>query len=321
MKFNTAVFLDVNSMGGGLDFSPLKKLAENWQNYSVTNPENTLERVRDAELVISNKVVLDRATLSACHKLRLICIIATGTNNVDLEAARELGIAVTNVTAYGTPSVVQFVFALILSLATRLNEHQLSSRNGQWAASPDFCVLDYPFRELSGKTMGIIGYGELGKAVARVGEAFGLHILICQRPGSEPVNDRVPLETLLSQSDVVSIHVPLANNTRNLIGREEFRLMKKSAILINAARGGIVDEQALVDALNDGEIAAAGFDVLSQEPPKEGNPLLDYDQPNLIVTPHMAWGAVESRQRLIDLTAENIIAFTKGEKRNRVEVL
>ena len=319
MKFKKAVFLDVDSMGSGLDFSPLKDLAEHWQNFPTTSPEETLRRVEDAELVISNKVILDRAILSQCRQLKLVCVIATGTNNVDLEAATELGIAVTNVTGYGTPSVVQFVFALLLSLATRLTEHQASSRNGEWANSANFCVLDYEFHELSGKTMGIIGYGELGKAVAKVAQAFGMQVLVSQRPGSEASEGRVPLEALLSQADVVSLHVPLADNTRNLIAEAEFRLMKPTAILINAARGGIVDEQALVNALQTGEIAGAGFDVLTQEPPRDGNPLLDYDQPNLIVTPHMAWGAVESRQRLINLVAENILAFHRGERRNRVE--
>ena len=319
MIFQTAVFLDVDSMGTDLDFSPLENLAGHWKNFPTTLPEETLDRVQHAELVISNKVVLDRTILSQCKQLKLVCVIATGTNNVDLEAARELGIAVTNVTGYGTPSVVQFVFALLLSLATRLNEHQASSRNGEWASSPNFCVLDYQFTELSGKTMGIIGYGELGKGVAKVAQAFGMQVLVSQRPGAEPSSGRVPLEELLSQSDVISLHVPLADNTRNLISEEEFKLMKPSAFLINAARGGIVDELALVNALQSGMIAGAGVDVLSQEPPRNGNPLLDYDKPNLIVTPHMAWGAVESRQRLIDLVAENIIAFQNGEKRNRVE--
>jgi glycerate dehydrogenase len=319
VKFKTAVFLDVDSMGSGLDFSSFTNLAEDWKNFPATSTEETLQRVRNAELIISNKVVLDRAILSQCKQLKLLCVIATGTNNVDLKAAKELGIAVTNVTGYGTPSVVQFVFALLLSLATRLNEHQASIRNGEWSNSPNFCVLDYPFRELSGKTMGIIGFGELGKGVAKVAETFGMKVIVAQRPGSEASSDRVPLEGLLSQSDVVSLHVPLADNTRNLIGEAEFKLMKSTALLINAARGGIVDEVALLKALQSGEIAGAGFDVLSEEPPRNGNPLLDYDKPNLIVTPHMAWGAVESRQRLIELVAENIIAFQNGEKRNRVE--
>ncbi|MBT8440344.1 MAG: D-2-hydroxyacid dehydrogenase, partial [Gammaproteobacteria bacterium] len=294
-------------------------LAEDWKNFPATSTEETLQRVRNAELIISNKVVLDRAILSQCKQLKLVCVIATGTDNVDLQAAKELGIAVTNVTAYGTPSVVQFVFALLLSLATRLNEHQASSRNGEWSNSPNFCVLDYQFRELSGKTLGIIGYGELGKGVAKVAQALGMHVLVSQRPGGEPSAGRVPIEELLSQSDVISLHVPLADNTRNLIGEVEFKLMKPTALLINAARGGIVDELALINALQSDEIAGAGVDVLSQEPPRNGNPLLDYDKPNLIVTPHMAWGAVESRQRLIDLVAENIIAYQNGEKRNRVE--
>ena len=322
-KFKNAVFLDVDSMGAGLDFSPLKEWAENWHYYPQTSPDEMLQRVSDAELVITNKVVLDRSVLSKCKQLKLVCVIATGTNNVDLQAAEELGVAVTNITGYGTPSVVQHVFALLLSLTTRLNEHQSSSRNGEWAASPNFCVLDYPFNELSGKTMGIIGFGELGRGVAKVAEAFGMKVIVAQHAGgpeaSGPVaSGRVSLQELLSTADIISLHVPLAENTRNLIGEDEFKLMKSSAILINTARGGIVDETALVNALNTGELGGAGFDVLSAEPPRNGNPLLDYDKPNLIVTPHIAWGAVESRQRLVNLVAENISAFQKGLKKNRV---
>jgi glycerate dehydrogenase len=269
--------------------------------------------------VISNKVVLDRATLSQCPRLKLICVTATGTNNVDLEAARDLGMAVSNVTGYGTPSVVQQVFALLLALTTRLMEYRAAARDGRWADSPYFCVMGLPFRELAGKTLGIIGYGELGHGVARVAKAFGMEVIISQRPGGEPKSGRVPVHELLQTADVVTLHVPLADNTRNLIDAPQLAMMKNDAILINAARGGIVNEQALAEALQNGQIGGAGFDVLSVEPPREGNILLDLDLPNLIITPHVAWAARESRQRLMDLVAQNIQAYLKGERRNRVE--
>ena len=319
MNFDQAVFLDLDSMGSNLDLSALESLATHWENHATTAADETLDRVRNAELVISNKVVLDRAILTQCNNLKLICLAATGTNNIDLKAAHELGIAVCNVTGYGTPSVVQHVFAMLLALTTRIEEHHEAARDGQWANSPYFCILDLPFRELAGKTFGIIGYGELGHGVARIAKAFDMQILVSQRPGGKPQQDRVPLNELLLRSDVISLHVPLADNTRNLIGSEQLSMMKKDAILINTARGGIVDEQALADALKSGEIGGAGFDVLTTEPPRDSNVLLELDIPNLIITPHIAWAANESRQRLIDQVVENIESFLKGEKRNRVE--
>ncbi len=317
--FNKAVFLDVDSMGSGLDLSCLNEYARQWDMHQVTSAGQTLERVRQAELVATNKVVLNREILEACDNLKLICVAATGTNNVDLQAAHELGIAVTNVTAYGTPSVAQHVFTLILALTNRLNEYVASVKTGQWANAPYFCVLDYPFRELNGKTLGIVGMGELGRGVAKVADAFGMEVIISQRPGGEATAGRLPFNEILKRSDVLSLHVPLADNTRNLIAAPQLALMKKNAILINAARGGIVDEAALADALVKGEIGGAGFDVLTVEPPREGNVLLELDLPNLIITPHVAWAATESRQRLINLLALNIKAFFDEEKLNRVD--
>ncbi len=317
--FNKAVFLDVDSMGSGLDLSCLNEYARQWDMHQVTSAGQTLERVRQAELVATNKVVLNREILEACDNLKLICVAATGTNNVDLQAAHELGIAVTNVTAYGTPSVAQHVFTLILALTNRLNEYVASVKTGQWAKAPYFCVLDYPFRELNGKTLGIVGMGELGRGVAKVADAFGMEVIISQRPGGEATAGRLPFNEILKRSDVLSLHVPLADNTRNLIAAPQLALMKKNAILINAARGGIVDEAALADALVKGEIGGAGFDVLTVEPPREGNVLLELDLPNLIITPHVAWAATESRQRLINLLALNIKAFFDEEKLNRVD--
>jgi len=314
-----AVFLDLASVDrGDLDLAALQAAAAPSALHPQTPPALTAGRIGDAAVAVANKVVIDRAVMAACPGLRLICVAATGTNNVDLDAARERGIAVSNVTGYATPSVVQHVFALILALTTRLAEHAAAARDGRWAASDLFCVLDFPFRELAGKTLGIVGYGELGRGVATVAEAFGMTVLVARRPGGAPVPGRVGLEELLARADVVSLHVPLADNTRGLIGTRELALMKRDALLINTARGGIVDEGALVAALRAGRLGGAGVDVLAVEPPRADSPLLDDQPANLIVTPHVAWASRESRQRLLDEVAENIRAFAAGRERNRV---
>lgn len=317
--FEKAVCLDVESIDtGDIDWGPLRALARDWGWYDVTQPGETAERIAGAELVISNKVRLDRELLAANPQLRLICISATGTNNVDLEAAASLGIAVCNVTAYATPSVVQHVFGLILALVTRQADYQRAVARGDWSASSQFCLLDYPIWEIAGKTLGIVGFGELGRGVASVAESFGMQVLVAERPGGGPQPGRLPLAELLPQVDVLSLHVPLADNTRNLIGREQLALMQPHALLINTARGGIVDEQALANALLCGDIGGAGIDVLAEEPPARDNPLLAPDIPNLIITPHTAWASREARQRLVDGMVANIEAFLRGERRNRV---
>jgi glycerate dehydrogenase len=319
MALTSAVFLDLASVDrGDLDLSVLHQAASPWATYPQTPPAMTAERVGDAVVAVTNKVVVDRAVMAARPGLRLICVAATGTNNVDLEAARERGIAVCNVTGYATASVVQHVLALMLALTTRLAEHAAAVQDGRWAASDLFCVLDFPFRELAGKTLGIVGYGELGRGVARVAEAFGMSVLVAQRPGGPPQEGRLPLDELLPRSDVVSLHVPLADNTRGLIGARQLALMKHDALFINTARGGIVDEAALVAALRAGRLGGAGVDVLAVEPPRGGSPLLEAPPPNLIVTPHVAWASRESRQRLVDEVARNIEAFCAGRERNRV---
>ena len=260
--------------------------------------------------------------MDAAPRLRLICIAATGTNNVDLDAARERGIAVTNVTGYGTRSVVQHVFAILLGWATRLWEQHQAVRAGDWSRGTHFCLLgedfDQPMRELAGLRLGIVGHGELGQAVARAAEAFGMEVLLAERPGASPRPGRLPLHALLPRVDVLSLHCPLTDATRNLIGAAELALMRPDALLINTARGGIVDEQALADALRAGTIGAAAVDTLTSEPPPPYHPLLAADIPNLIVTPHAAWASRESRQRLVDGVAENIRAFIAGGSRNRV---
>jgi len=319
METLNGVFLDLETVDqADLDLSHLKQALPQWQFYSATTKNKTAERIGNAAIVISNKVVLDRDCLSQTKQLRLICIAATGTNNVDLDAARDLGIAVTHITGYGTPSVVQHVFGLMLALTTRLVDYHQAVADGAWQQSSQFCLLDFPIRELAGKRLGIVGYGELGRAVAHVAQAFGMQVLIAQRPGRVTQADRIPLEELLPQVDVLSLHCPLADNTKNLIGQKELALMKREALLINTARGGIVDEAALATALRSREIGGAGVDVLIQEPPVAGNPLLEPDIPNLIVTPHIAWASRESRQRLVDELVANIEAYLQDEVRNRV---
>lgn len=313
------VFLDLASLDrGDVDLSAMIETGLDWTLYDTTKPSEILERVKNAEVIVTNKVMLESSVLVNITKTQLICIAATGTNNVDLEAARDLGITVTNVTRYATPAVAQHVFALILNLATHLPDYQRLVRTGRWQRSDQFCLLDFPILELQGKTLGIVGYGELGRAVARVAEAFGMQVLISQRPGGPQRPGRVSFERLLTSVDVLSLHCPLTKHTRNLIGSRELAMLRPTALLINTARGGIVDEQALAEALKEGRIGGAGFDVLTIEPPRNGNPLLDPDIPNLIVTPHIAWATREARQRAIEEVAKNIEAFMRDEPRNRV---
>ena len=314
---NHGVFLDLDTLHPlDLDLAALRATLPRWDMHDFTAPADGARRLQDAEVAITNKFIIDAALLARTPQLKLICVAATGTNNVDLAAAAEHGITVCNVTGYATASVVEHVFALILTLQRRLAEQQHAAHS-LWAHQRGFCVLNYPTTELFGKNLGIVGYGELGRAVAAVGSAFGMQILIAQRPGGSDCDGRVPLDELLRTADVVSLHCPLTDTTRGLIGARELTLMKNSALLINTARGGIVDEAALMHALQHGRIGAAGVDVLSEEPPRHGNPLLLHKLPNLIVTPHVAWASREARQRLVDGLTANIHAYLSGHPRNR----
>jgi glycerate dehydrogenase len=319
-NLQSAVLLDRDTIdaGGDIDFSALESLFSRWRAHNYTLKPDILERIAGADVIISNKVMLDEQALRSVPALQLVCVAATGTNNVDLKAAKTLGITVCNVRGYATPAVSQHTIALILALSTRLIDYREAVRARRWQQARQFCLLDYPIRELAGKTLGIIGYGELGQAVAHLGEAFGMKLLVAQRPGGPAEKGRVPLPELLPQVDVLSLHCPLTPQTRNLIGARELALMKRDAILINTARGGIVDEQALVDALREQRIGGAGIDVLTVEPPVNGNVLLDPDIPNLIVTPHSAWASRETRQRLVAEVVANVRAFTEGSPRNLV---
>ena len=314
------VFLDVASLDrNDLDLGPLQASLSEWTMYQCTAARETAQRIAQADVVVSNKVVLGREQLRQAGNLKLICVAATGVNNVDLVAAREMGVAVCNIRDYAAPSVVQHVFALILALRTHLLEYHAAVRQGRWHDSEQFCLLDYPIEEISGSCLGIIGYGVLGKALANLAQAFGMNVLIAEHKGCTEVrSERVLFDEVLAKSDILSLHCPLNAQTQNLIGVDELGKMKNSALLVNAARGGIVDEAALLCALQQGWIGGAGVDVLSVEPPVRDNPLLQQELPNLIVTPHIAWASRQARQRLTDQLVENIKAFVNGQPKNLV---
>jgi glycerate dehydrogenase len=314
------VFLDLETVDrDDLDLAALHAALPRWDIHAYTGPGDVAARIKGAQVVVSNKVMLDAAAIAAAPDLKLICVAATGTNNVDLEAARARGITVSNVRDYATAAVSQHVFALILALTTRLGAYQHDVAKGRWQQSRQFCLLDHPIRELEGLTLGIIGYGVLGQGVARAARAFGLKVAVAESlvsPGNDP--DRWPLNRLLAESDIISLHCPLTEQTHHLIDADALATMKPDALLINTARGAIVDNAALARALRDGVIGGAGIDVLEQEPPPADHPLLAPDIPNLIVTPHIAWASRQARQRVIDQVTANIRAFLAGEPRNVV---
>ena len=314
-----AVFLDWATMGPDLDISAMRALLPDLDIYDESTDEQIPERIAGAGIVLGNKVMISESLFAGAPEMRFIGLTATGTDNVNLAAARKYGVAVANIRAYCTESVVEHVFGSILNLAHDLNGYAADVRAGAWQQATVFTMLNRPIRELSAMTLGIVGYGELGRGVARVGEAFGMDVIISARPGTDAVPEgRVAFGELLARSDVISLHCPLSDATRGLFGEKEFRAMKSSALLINTARGALVDSQALVDALRDGEIGGAAIDVLPQEPPVDGDPLLDYEGGNLIVTPHIAWATREARQNAIDELTANVAAFLDGKERNRV---
>lgn len=308
-----AVFLDYTSLDlGDLDLDPLRRSFGDLQLCADTTPTNVIERLQGVSVAISNKALLNAQTLAACPELKLILVAATGTNNVDLEAARALGITVANCQGYGTPSVAQHTLGLLLALATRLVDYNKAVADGQWQQAKQFCLLDFPIIELEGKTLGLFGHGELGSAVAKLAEAFGMRVLIGQIPGRPARAGRLTLDELLPQVDALTFHCPLTEHTRNFIGARELALLKPGAFVVNTARGGMIDEQALADALRSGHLGGAATDVLSVEPPRDGNPLLGADIPRLIITPHSAWGSREARQRIVGQLAQNAEAFFNG---------
>jgi glycerate dehydrogenase len=313
-----AVFLDYDTVSNGdLDETALRAAVG---ELTLCNADDarTAERIRGADIVLLNKVELSRQLLEDANRLKLVAAAATGTNNIDLAAARDLGIAVCNVRGYCTSSVVQHVWALILSLTQHLPAYARLVGNGSWTRNEAHTVLSQPIRELGGRVFGVVGWGELGRGAARIAEAFGMRVVVANRRGASPQPERMELDGLLAMADIVSLHCPLNDATRGLIGARELALMKPDALLINTARGALIDGRALAAALKSGRLGGAGIDVLAQEPPPSGDALLDPHIPNLILTPHVAWAAREARQRCLDEIAANIRDFVAGGCRSRV---
>ncbi len=315
-----AIFLDYATVSfhGDLDPAALRRALPDLELRDHTPQADVAMAASAAEVILVNKLRISREIMERAAGLRLIALAATGTNNVDLEAARERGIAVCNLRDYCTASVVQHVFGLMLALTQRLREYDALVRAGAWQRGEQFCLLDFPIRELTGRKLVIVGYGTLGKAVAHAARAFGMEVLVANRPGGDRAAGRHDLDELLPQADVLSLHCPLTRHTTGLIGATQLACMKRDAVLINTARGALVDAAALADALRGGRLGGAGIDVLAQEPPTDGSPLLAPDIPNLIVTPHVAWAAREARQRCIDEMATNVEDFRRGGRRGRV---
>lgn len=309
-----AVFLDAATLGHDVDLAAVERVAGGIVKHDATTPEQVAERICGFDTVLVNKVLLTREHFENCPELKTIAVVATGVNNIDLEAAREHGVQVLNVTNYGRSTVAQHTVALMLALATRLLDYDRDVRAGRWAESDMFCLMNHPIMELEGRTLGIVGYGDLGQGVAERARAFGMNIVLGARPGQSAGEvdgyPRIPMDELLPQADVLSLHCLLTDETRNMIGARELQMMKPDALLINTSRGGLVDEAALADALRKGIIGGAGFDVLTEEPPRNGNPLLADAIPNLIVTPHSAWASREARQRIVEITARNLASIS-----------
>jgi len=309
---------------GDLSWDALAALGELtvYDRSSLTDQQEVIDRIGDAEIVITNKTPITRAVLDACPSVGFIGVLATGYNVVDTACARERGIPVSNVPAYGTAAVGQFTIALLLEICHHVAHHSDTVFAGKWEHCPDFCYWDYPLIELDGKTMGIIGFGRIGQATGRIAKALGMQVLATGSrpcPEGEAIAEYTDLDTLLAGSDVIALHCPLFPETAGIINRENIAKMKDGVILLNSARGGLVVEQDLADALNSGKVAAAGLDVVSTEPIQGDNPLLKAK--NCIITPHIAWGSKESRQRIMDCTVKNVQAFLAGKPVNTVNGL
>jgi glycerate dehydrogenase len=311
------VFLERNTLRA--EIRP-PALAHEWRDYGETRPAEVVERLKGASIAVVNKVRIGEAELRQLPALKLIAVAATGTDNIDLKSCRARGVGVSNVRGYAMHTLPEHVLMLILALRRNLAAYVRDVRAGEWQRAEQFCLLGHPIRDLHGSTLGIIGYGALGQSMERLARAVGMHTLIAEHKGAGVVRaGRTTFAEVLRASDIVTLHTPLKDETRNLVGAAELAEMRPEAVLINCARGGVVDELALVEALRAGVIAGAGVDVLSEEPPREGqSALLELDLPNLIVTPHVAWASLQAMQTLADQLVDNIEAFVKGEGRNLV---
>jgi glycerate dehydrogenase len=303
---------------GDLNWEKFSEIGE-LKVYDRTSPQDILERTTDANIVLTNKTVLTAENIAAMNKVQYIGVLATGVNVVDLEYTKKTGITVTNVPGYSGSSSAQMVFALILELTNRVGHHSQTVTDGKWSASKDFCYWDYPLVELEGITLGIVGYGGIGKAVARIGLAFGMNILIYNRSVPPDLPDGITysdLDNLIHSSDIISLHCPLTPQTKGMINKESLAQMKKTAYLINTSRGPLIVENDLADFLNEGRIAGAAMDVLDVEPPDKNCPLLTAK--NCYITPHIAWATIASRERLMSIAVENIKSYLAGNPQNMV---
>jgi len=307
------VLLDADSLGENILFDGLEKSLGELTLYSKTSPEQVIERIQDTEVILTNKVVINADAIAQAKNLKLICVLATGMNNVDLKAAESAGIPVRNAVAYGTNSVAQHTLMLMLMLATRQPLYQKSVTNGEWNQSPFFCLMQHPVSELAGKHLVIVGSGVLGSKVAQLAEAFDMKVSFSARPGNEANDQREPLDQLLPKADVLSLHCPLTEATENLISEDLLNKVKPGLLIVNCARGGIVNEEAVLSALKQGQISGYATDVLTQEPPINGNPLLDAlrENLNLIVTPHNAWISQNARQNIVDQATQSIQTYSQ----------
>jgi len=313
------VVLDGNAVNpGDLSWESIEAFGQ-LEVYDYTAPEQTVSRLQGATVALTNKTIINGDILDACPTVKLVCVLATGYNVVDCQAAKDRGIPVCNVPAYGTAAVAQFTFALLLDLCHKVSHHSKAVHDGRWCSSRDFCFWETPQMELAGKTMGIIGFGRIGRAVGTIARAMGMEVIAYNRsrcPEGEAIGKYVDLETLLKTADVVSLHCPLTSENAGLINKTTLSMMKDGAILLNTARGPLLDEQAVADALAAGKLRGAAVDVVSREPMAYTNPLLT--APNCIITPHMAWAPTESRQRILEITTRSIRAFLDGNPINTV---
>jgi len=290
-----------------------------WEEHQATSTEQALERLKDATIAITNKAQLRRETLAQLPRLKMVAVSATGSDNVDIAYCKERGIVVSNIRNYASHTVPEHVFMLVLALRRNLLAFREDVQKGEWQKAAQFCLFTHPVRDLYGSTLGIMGSGSIGKSVTQIAQAFGMQVLLAEHKGVTEVRPGyTAFDTVLRESDVITLHLPLKDNTRHLISTAEFERMRPGALLINTARGGLVDEAALLQALQSGRLCGAGFDVLSKEPPTEGHPLLDINLPNFILTPHIAWSGREAMQTMADQLIDNIEAYVAGSPRNLV---
>ena len=318
-----AVFLDYKTVDSGdLCLESIKAVLPEIEIYPYSNEAEVLNRIKDTEVAIANKIEFDSKVFAHAKNLKLICVTATGTNNIDLDSAEKSGVTVCNIRDYCTESVMQHVLLSILSLSHSYRNYMNSMKRGEWQEGNGFSLLDHPIKELSGKKLGIVGFGVLGKGVSEAAVALGMELLVSEsfdpEKKSEDSINRVGFDELLGESDIISLHCPLTKETKGLFDSSAFKKMKSSAILINTARGGLINDEALIKAIESKSIAGAAIDVLDQEPPNSDHPLMQKDYTNLIITPHIAWAAREARQRALDRIADNVEAFQKGSPINTV---